>query len=121
MKTSYASAIVLTVSALASSYAMAGGRGGVYQFPETDATVASAPATKTRAEVAAELAEAQRTGDIAVHVGSQIKRLNELYPGQYPAKPAVQGKTRAQVLAELADAQRDSESFSRLGTNLTAQ
>lgn len=58
----------------------------------------------TRAQVLAELAEAQRTGNILdTHTG---KMLNELYPSMYPPKPVVQGETRAQVLAELAEAQR---------------
>lgn len=68
---------------------------------------------KTRAQVQAELAEAQRTGDIAASkdMGDEFgpahgRKLNELFPAAYPAKPVVQGKTRAQVQAELAEAQR---------------
>ena len=58
----------------------------------------------TRAQVLAELAEAQRTGNkLDTHTG---KMLNELYPSMYPPKPVVQGETRTQVLAELAEAQR---------------
>lgn len=106
MKTSYASAIVLALSALAASHAIAGGRG--YQFSAAD-TAASVASNKTRAEVLAELAEAQRTGDIAANIGNSSKKLNELYPERYPAKPVAQGKTRAQVLAELAEAQLSGE------------
>ncbi len=63
MKTSYASALVLTLCALASSYAAASGRGGPgQQFPEASPVVSS-PSTKTRAEVQEELAEAQRKGE----------------------------------------------------------
>ena len=117
MKTSYASAIVFALSALASGYAAAGDHGGRgYQLSESDAS-ASFVSTKTRAEVLAELAEAQRTGDIVANVGNSNsgKKLNELYPERYPAKPAVQGKTRAQVLAELAEAQHNGELVANLG------
>jgi hypothetical protein len=42
-------------------------------------------AGKTRAQVVAELAEAQRTGDIAVSYGSgQVSKLNEQFPTFYP-------------------------------------
>jgi energy-converting hydrogenase Eha subunit B len=69
---------------------------------------------KTRAQVRAELAEAQRTGDIVAgkdagadeFTSGAFRKLNELNPAAYPAKPAVIGKTRAQVRAELAEAQR---------------
>ena len=55
---------------------------------------AAQPATPvTRAQVLAELAEAQRTGDIMdTRTG---KMLNELYPNLYPAKAAAPGKTHA--------------------------
>ncbi|MDR7308190.1 DUF4148 domain-containing protein [Rhodoferax saidenbachensis] len=74
---------------------------------------------KTREQVRAELAEAQRTGDIAASkdVGfdeftpSTGRKLNELNPAAYPAKPAVAGKTREQVRAELAEAQRTGDIF----------
>lgn len=101
MKTSYAAIIALTLSTLAAGYASAADVG------------------KTRDQVRAELAEAQRTGDI-VAFGDSGKKLNELYPSRYPAQAVVQGKTRAQVLAELAEAQRtgdivaDSESGKKL-------
>ncbi len=72
---------------------------------------------KTRDQVRAELAEAQRTGDLvagkdaaADEFGSgAYKKLNELNPAAYPAKAAIAGKTRAQVRAELADAQRTGD------------
>jgi hypothetical protein len=38
---------------------------------------------KTREQVKAELAEAQRTGDIIAD-GESGKKLNELYPSRYP-------------------------------------
>ena len=69
---------------------------------------AAQPATPvTRAQVLAELVEAQRTGDIMD--GRTGKMLNELHPNLYPAKAAAPGLTRAQVLAELAEAKRTGE------------
>ncbi len=92
MNRKYLSTLTLAVAAFATGNALA--------------TDAAAP--KTRDQVRAELAEAQRTGDIVAN-GDSGKKLNELYPGQYPAKAVAQGKTRAQVLAELAEAQRTGD------------
>ena len=64
--------------------------------------------TLTREQVKAELAEAVRTGDI-VGNGETSQKLNEIYPGRYPAKPVAPGKTRAQVRAELVEAQRTGD------------
>lgn len=61
----------------------------------------------TRAQVLAELAEAQRTGNI-VDGESSMPR-NALYPQQYPAQPQAEGKTRAQVIAELEQARASGE------------
>jgi hypothetical protein len=69
---------------------------------------ADATGAKTRDQVRAELAEAQRTGDILAP-GDSGKKLNELYPSRYPAKAVAQGYTREQVLAELAQAQRTGD------------
>lgn len=69
------------------------------------ADLASADGPLTREQVKAELAEAQRSGDI-VAGGEAGLKLNELFPGRYPAKPALHGSTRSQVQAELAEAQR---------------
>jgi uncharacterized protein YcbK (DUF882 family) len=78
----------------------------------------AAVAGKTRAQVRAELAEAQRNGDIAANKdqGTEFesasgRKLNELFPASYPAKPVVTGKTRAEVLAELAEAKRTGDIF----------
>lgn len=76
-----------------------------------------AVAGKTREQVRAELAEAQRTGDIVAskdagsdeYASGVGRKLNELNPAAYPAKPAVAGKTREQVRAELAEAQRTGD------------
>ena len=62
----------------------------------------------TREQVKAELAEAIRTGDIFGN-GEPGQKLNEMYPGRYPAKPVAPGKTRAQVRAELAESQRTGD------------
>jgi hypothetical protein len=121
MKTSYTSAIVLVVSALASGYATASNQGGSGpHFPEADTTAPSV-STKTRAEVSAELEEAQRTGDIIAGVGGTSEKLNDLYPERYPAKPVAEGKTRAQVLAELAEAQRSGELQASVGGSHSSQ
>ena len=61
-------------------------------------------APKTRAEVQAELLEAQRTGNIMAWGDSGLM-LNELYPQRYPPKPAAEGLTREQVQAELRKSQ----------------
>jgi D-alanyl-D-alanine carboxypeptidase len=69
---------------------------------------AAEPATSvTRAQVLAELAEAQRTGNIMD--AQSGKMLNELHPNLYPAQAKAPGLTRAQVLAELAEAKRTGE------------
>jgi hypothetical protein len=103
MKTSYAAILAITLSSLASGYASA-----EYAIPDNNAsTIASAP-SKTRAQVRAELVEAQRTGDVYAD-GNSGKKLNELRPDLYQTKAAVQGKTREQVKAELVQAQRSGE------------
>jgi uncharacterized protein (DUF169 family) len=77
--------------------------------------------SKTRAQVVAELEEAQRTGDIvAPGRNSNGQKLNELYPNSYPAKPTLPGKTRAQVVAELEEAQRTGDIVA-LGSNSNGQ
>lgn len=87
MDRSYLSAIAISFAALTAGQAMA-----------ADA------APLTRAQVIAELAEAQRTGDMLADGPTNMK-LNELYPGSYPAKAVTaQGKTREQVKAELIQA-----------------
>jgi len=67
------------------------------------------PGAKTRAEVQAELLDAERTGNILAP-GNSGKMLNELYPERYPAKPAMQGLTRAEVREQLLDAWRRGDS-----------
>jgi hypothetical protein len=65
---------------------------------------------KTREQVRAELAEAQRTGNIVVNNGSgQVFKLNEQFASFYPVANVETSKTRAQVLSELAAAQRTGD------------
>ena len=92
MRTTHAATIALLLTSLASGYALAAG---------------TATQGATRAQVLAELAEAQRTGDI---VDAQSgKKLNELHPNLYPAKAVSKGLTREQVQAELAEAKRTGD------------
>jgi hypothetical protein len=60
---------------------------------------------KTREQVRAELAQAQRNGDLIAN-GESGLRFNQLYPQQY-AQPVVVSKSRSQVQGELEEA-RDS-------------
>ena len=98
MKTATAS-IALAITALLAGHAQAADVG------------------KTREQVRAELAEAQRTGDIVAgkdmgtdeYASGAGRKLNELFPAAYPAKPVVAGKTREQVRTELAEAQRTGD------------
>ena len=73
MKRSYLSAIAIAFAALSAGQAMA----------------ADASTPITRDQVKAELAEAVRTGDILA-AGDTGLKMNELFPGSYPAKSAVQ-------------------------------
>lgn len=68
------------------------------------ALLAASPsfAEVTRAQVQAELAAAVLSGDMIS--GENSLKLNELYPGQYPAKQARSTLTRAQVKTELVAA-----------------
>lgn len=92
MKSTYLSLLAVTVAAFTAGQAMA----------------ADVSTALTRDQVKAELAQAVRTGDIVIDNESGLKA-NEIFPGRYPAKAAVQGKTRAQVQAELAEAIRTGD------------
>ena len=91
MNRKYTTVITLAVAALAAGNALA----------------ANQAVGKTRAQVQAELLEAQRTGDI-VDAGTGQK-LNELYPNRYPAKVTASNRSRAEVNAELREAQRTGD------------
>ncbi|MCD2511398.1 DUF4148 domain-containing protein [Comamonas endophytica] len=69
--------------------------------------LAAEPAGLTRAQVMAELSEAQRSGAI-IDTRSSLPR-NVLQPQQYPAQQSAAPKTRAQVLAELEQARANGE------------
>jgi Domain of unknown function (DUF4148) len=60
----------------------------------------------SRAQVEAELATAQRNGDMLVPGDSGLKE-KDVTPGLYPATPVVAGKSRAQVEAETLAARRN--------------
>jgi len=62
---------------------------------------------KTREQVRAELADAQRSGDIVW--GEAGRKLNEIYPNRYPHKVSQPGETRAEVKAELEQARRNGD------------
>ena len=105
--------IILTfaISVFSSFSSMASDHGRRVEYEFFDAQSTSFNLIKTREEVLAELAEAQRTGDIAISNGHEDSgtKLNELYPERYPAKANIAGKTRQQVLDELAEAQRTGD------------
>lgn len=117
MKTSYASAIVLAISALAAGHASAEDRHSPNTEIVQSAYSANAESGKTRAQVQSELAEAQRTGDILALVGGKVtgQKLNQISPEQYASVSPAQGKTRAQVLSELAEAQRTGDIVAIVG------
>jgi hypothetical protein len=72
-----------------------------------------AAAAKTREQVRAELLEAQRTGDVRVD-GETGRKLNELYPRNFPASTSAnaQSRARTEVRAELLEAQRRGDLMS---------
>ena len=92
MKTAQLTAVALLVATLGSGYAVAAD---------------SATHSVTRAQVLAELAEAKRTGDLFDTKSG--KKLNELYPQLYPAKPATQSVSREQVINEYIEAKRNGD------------
>ena len=112
MKNSQKNILAFAIFAFSSVAAIAAdhGQSADYAFFETQATP-SFLSSKTREEVLAELAEAQRTGDVAVSTshGSSGQKLNELHPENYPKKISISGKSRSQVLDELVAAQRSGE------------
>ena len=87
MNRTLASALAVSVLALAAGQALA--------------------AEKTREQVTAEYLEAVRTGNIVAGIdGYGNQKLNEVFPGSYPAQAKSAGKTRAEVNAELTQAIR---------------
>jgi hypothetical protein len=81
------------------------------------AAIAAEMGGKTRAQVHAELVQAQRNGDtVANHMTGATYR--DLYPSQYP-KEAKSTVTRAEVHAELVEAQRNGDSVANNMTGAT--
>lgn len=91
MKSTTLSVIAITVAAWTAGSAMA----------------ADVGAPLTRDQVMAELAQAQRNGELLANQEAGLKA-NEVAPGNYPAQ-AQSGKTRAQVMEELAQARRNGD------------
>lgn len=92
MKNSYAAGLALALSTLVAGYAQA-----------ADTTLPGKP----REQVRAELADAQRAGDLSeTHTG---KSVNEQYPARFPNQERASGLSREQVLAELLEARRTGE------------
>lgn len=103
MKSTYANALVLALAAAASSYATAGEQGfrGNPASPITTVT-----ASKSDAQIQAELTEALRTGDMpATGNANSGKKLYEVFPGRYPARAVAQGSGQ-QLAQASADADR---------------
>jgi len=69
---------------------------------------ACAQAALSRADVIAQLHEAERTGDVLA-AGDSGRKLNELTPARYPRPDDATGKSRAQVVAELQVAVRQGD------------
>ena len=107
------SIITLTLAALAGGNAMAQNAGPVDAYAKAQQKDPGSFAAKlstqlSREAVQAELRDAQRTGEM-VAIGESGTKLNELFPGRYPAQVASQGLSRDQVLADLREAQRTGE------------
>lgn len=75
-------------------------QGFEWEYPALAAT-----SSLSRAEVLAELKQAERTGDVVANAETG-ERAYQLYPSAYPAHVAAAGKSRAEVLAELKQAER---------------
>ena len=63
---------------------------------------------KSRPDVQADLATAQREGDLIADNESG-RTAREINPSRYPKQAVAQAKTREQVKAELAEAQRTGD------------
>lgn len=95
-KTSFA-AIAIALTSLAAGQAMAAKAPYLNESFVAPASVLKAvPSTKSRADVQAELAAAQRAGDVATNKSVD----SEILPFQRSAESSVAGKSRAEVRAE---------------------
>jgi hypothetical protein len=84
------------------------------------AFAAQAQTAKTRDDVKAEWAEAQRTGNLPAD-GESGLLLRELHPQLYPQAAARGGRTRDEVKAEFADAVRSGAVIASAESGLTLQ
>ena len=82
------------------------------------ALAAQAQPAKTRDDVKAAWAEAQRTGNLPAD-GESGLLLRELHPQLYPQAAAIAGRTRDDVKAEFADAVRDGAVVASAESGLT--
>ena len=81
---------------------------GVAVLLLTAFSAVDAQEVRTRDQVRAEFAGAQRDGDLPAPGDSGLT-LRELNPSRYPARQAASVKTRAQVVAELQEARRNGD------------
>ncbi len=102
MKTAYATAIAL-VASLAAAPAMAEHPNAI----SVDHLIKAEGVAKTRAQVVAELQQAQANRDQRPSDQFGLT-VSEAYPAGVPTAKIADGKTRAQVMAEVAAAQRAS-------------
>lgn len=139
MKTTYLSAAILSLTALASGHAMAQGlsteqvraelveaarNGDLIVNPSTGQTERDLaphlyPAREqvglTREQVRAELVAAERNGDLIVDPSSG-RTVADINPGTVSASSQAPGKTRTEVVAELVAAERNGELVGNLIT-----
>jgi lambda repressor-like predicted transcriptional regulator len=115
MKTNFTTIALALASSLIAGTSFAG-EGHAQVKPVRAQTVSSVKIVAS-GPVAAELAEAIRTGDIVANGQTGLK-LNELYPNRYPEKQVQVGLTREQVSTELAQAVRTGDIMANGQTGL---
>jgi hypothetical protein len=74
----------------------------------------------SRAEVLAELEQAERSGDVIANAETGQKAY-QLYPSGHPAHVASTGRSRAEVLAELVQARRSGDIIANAETGELAK
>ena len=96
MNTRYiaATAAALVLATVGATSAMAADASATSALgADTSSTQAAEPSTKTRAQVLAELHEAQRTGD-DYRLGVITMKMREAYPDRYPQSAPVVAKAK---------------------------
>lgn len=86
-----------------------------WQYPALAAT-----SSLSRADVLAELEQAERSGDVVANAETGEKAY-QLYRSEYPAHVAAAGKSRAEVLAELKQAERTGDIVANAETGTLAK